>query len=176
MALNLINLDAPTRRFMLDEIKIDELAGKLYISSRLSNKGAADYPALLKTAATAADDSFLANELRATGRLNSSEPRNTKNGVTWAKVPVTAPETMAEGEFNRFYARGLCRRAIEEEINKVRVYRAKVVMNPRSESEALLGQIFEAEALLQDLRANIGTDTALGIPPGPNSGLSICLP
>ncbi len=176
MAMNLTGLDASTRKYMLDEISIDEQAGRLYISTRLSSRGAADYPALLKAAATAADDSFLANELRATGRLNPSEPRNTKNGVTWAKVPVNAPETMAEGEFNRFYARGLCRRAIAEGKPKVRVYRAKQVMNPRSESEALLGRLFDAEALLEDLRVNVGTDTAFGLPAGPNSGLSICLP
>ena len=176
MALNLINLDAVTRKYMLDKIESDERAGRLYISSRLSNRGASDYPALLKAAATAADDSFLANELRAPGRLNPTEPRNTKNGVTWAKVPITAPETMAEGEFNRFYARGLCRRAIDEGKPKVRVYRAKQVMNPRSLSEALLGQLFEAEKLLEDLRVHIGTDTSLGLPDGPNSGLSICLP
>lgn len=174
--MNLTNLDASTRKYMLDEIETDERAGRLYISSRLSNTGASDYPALLKVAATAADDNFLANELRAPGRLNPTEPRNTKNGVTWAKVPVTAPETMAEGEFNRFYARGLCRRAIDEGIPQVRVYRAKAVMNPRTESEALLGKMLGAQALLEDLRANVGTDTAFGLPPGPNSGLSICLP
>jgi hypothetical protein len=175
MALNLINLDAVTRKYMLDEIERDEKAGRLYISPRLSNSGAAEYPALLKAAAVAADDSFLANELSAPGRLNSTEPRKTKSGVTWAKVPVTAPETMAEGEFNRFYARGLCRRAIDEGRQKVRVYRAKDVMNPRSESQALLGQTFDAEKLLEDLRASVGTEPALGLPPGPNSGLSISL-
>ena len=30
-------------------------------------------------------------------------------------------------------------------------------------------------SLLDDLRAHPGTDTALGLPPGPNSGLSVCL-
>ncbi|MGA2673837.1 MAG: hypothetical protein ABSE99_11480 [Terracidiphilus sp.] len=175
MALNLVNLDAATRKYMLEEIEIDERAGRLYISSRLSNRGALEYPALLKAAAIASDDSFLANELRAPGRLNSSEPRNTKSGVTYAKVPVTAPETLAEGEFNRFYARGLCRRAINDGKPRVRVYRAKDVLNPRRESIALIGQILDAEKLLEDLRQNTGTDTALRLPPGPNSGLSICL-
>lgn len=41
------------------------------------------------------------------------------------KVPVTAPETLSEGEFNRFYARGLCRVAISLGIAAVQVYRAK---------------------------------------------------
>lgn len=176
MALNLINLDAVTRKFMLDEIERDEKAGNLYIGKRLSNRGAADYPALLRAAAAAADDSFLANELRTPGRVNPTETRNTKNGVTWVKVPVTAPDTLSEGEFNRFYARGLCRRAIDEGKPQVRVYRAKQVVNPRIDSEALIGRVFGAEKLLEDLRTHIGTDTALGLPNGPNSGLSICLP
>ena len=173
--MNLTNLDSTTRKYMLQEIDLDEKAGRLYISPRLSNQGAADYPSLIKVAATTADDSFLANELRVIGRLNASEPRKTKNGVVWAKVPVTASETMAEGEFNRFYARGVCRRAIDEGKLRVQVYRAKLVVNPRSESEALLGQMFPADKLLEDLRQNIGTDTSLGLPPGPNSGLSIRL-
>lgn len=37
----------------------------------------------------------------------------TRNGKTFSKkVPVTAAETLAEGEFNRFYARGLCLREV----------------------------------------------------------------
>jgi len=161
---------------MTEEIELDEGENRLYISPRLSNRGAGEYPALLKAAAVAGDDTFLANELSAQGRLNASEARNTKNGTTWVRVPVTAPETLAEGEFNRFYARALCRRALEEGKHHVQVYRAKSVMNPRSQSEALIGQMFEAERLLEDLRVNIGTDTALGLPPGPNSGLSVRLP
>lgn len=46
---------------MLEEIKLDEQAGRLYISPRLSNQGAADYPSLLKAAVSTADDGFLAN-------------------------------------------------------------------------------------------------------------------
>ncbi len=83
---------------------------------------------------------------------------------------------MAEGEFNRFYARGLCRRAIAEGIEALVVYRAKEVVNPRAESVALIGKSLPAKQLLEDLRAHIGTDTALGLPPGPNSGLSVKLP
>ncbi len=91
-------------------------------------------------------------------------------------MPVTAPETLAEGEFNRFYARGLCRRAMAQGIESLLVYRAKEVVNPRPESVALIGKSLPVKQLLEDLRANIGTDTALGLPPGPNSGLSVKLP
>ena len=56
------------------------------------------------------------------------------------------------------------------------VYRAKEVVNPRAESVALIGKSLLAKQLLDDLRSNIGTDAALGLPPGPNSGLSVKLP
>jgi hypothetical protein len=91
-------------------------------------------------------------------------------------VPATAPETLAEGEFNRFYIRGLCVRALAEGITELVIYRAKQVENPRSESTAKIGLKISAQALLTDLRANPGVDTALGLPPGPNSGLSVKLP
>lgn len=55
------------------------------------------------------------------------------------------------------------------------VYRAKEVANPRAESMALIGRSLPVTQLLDDLRVNIGTDTALGLPPGPNSGLSVTL-
>jgi hypothetical protein len=122
------------------------------------------------------NDGTLADSLRRPGILNATEERRkTTGGFSVAKVPVTAPETLGEGEFNRFYARALCAWAIAEGIDTVTVYRAKDVQNPRPESQALTGAQFPAEKLLQDLRQNIGTDTALGLPAGPNSGLSVRL-
>jgi hypothetical protein len=162
---------------MFEEIETDIATGKLYFSPRLSPTGKAAYPELLKSAAQSGTDDTLSSQLRVPGRLNATEERRKpKGGTTIAQVPITAPETLAEGEFNRFYARGLCRRAIAEGIESVFVYRAKEVINPRSESEALIGKSLPAKQLLEDLRAHIGTDTALGLPPGPNSGLSVRLP
>jgi hypothetical protein len=162
---------------MLEEIEQDISAGKLYCSPRLSPAGKQLYPELLRNAARSGTDDSLASELRAPGRLNATEERRKPTGgTTTAKVPITAPETLAEGEFNRFYARGLCRRAMAEGIESLVVYRAKEVVNPRPESVALIGKSLSGKQLLEDLRANIGTDTALGLPPGPNSGLSVKLP
>jgi hypothetical protein len=39
----------------------------------------------------------------------------------------------------------------------------------------MIGEMFDASALLADLRVNIGVDPALGLP-NINSGLSGCLP
>lgn len=176
MALNLINLDAVTRQQMIAEVNFDIQNGKLYQSTRLSSIGLRDYETLLREAINDHDDSWLANQLRTGGRLNETETRRTKNGVTTAKVPITAPDTLAEGEFNRFYARGLCLRAINENIPNLVVFRAKPVSEPRPESQAKLGTSVNPQSLLNDLRTNVGVEPALGLPPGPNSGLSVKLP
>jgi|SRR5438093_440866 len=111
------------------------------------------------------------------GRINATEERRKpKGGFTTVRVPVTTPEMLAEGEFNRFYLRGLCLRAVAEGISYLVIHRAKGVANPRLDSEAKIGTSVGVAALLADLRKNVGIDTALGLPPGPNSGLSAHLP
>jgi hypothetical protein len=174
--MHLINLDATTRRHMVSEINRDIAARALYLSPRLSWSGQRDYPRLLLDAAETGDDASLAAQLRGGGRLNAIETA-TRNGKTFSKrVPVNAPETLAEGEFNRFYVRGLCLRAMEEGAEEVIVYRAKAVTSPRPTSEAKIGSGVSAARLLEDLRVNRDIEPALGIPAGAGSGLSIRLP
>lgn len=176
MALNLPHLDDRTRKLMVDEMQADLAAGKLYVSERLNASGQAKFAALLKQAAQAADEGWLADTLRH-GHMATHEPRRTPSGgVTNAKVPVTAPETLAEDQFNRYYIRALCIRAVADGIRELVVYRAKQVASPRPESEMRIGDRVDATALLSDLRTNRWVDTALGLPPGPNSGLSLRLP
>jgi hypothetical protein len=80
---------------------------------------------------------------------------------------------LAEGEFNRFYIRALCRRAIANGIPRLVVFRAKTVSNPRPESQEKIWLQIDPIVTLTDLRASPGVETALGIPGGPNSGLSV---
>ncbi|HEX8176650.1 MAG TPA: hypothetical protein VF543_16275 [Pyrinomonadaceae bacterium] len=177
MALNLVNLDERTRSIMLEEIESDISSSKLYISPRLNSRGLQEYPRLLKESATNHDDAWLAERLRRDGLMKTQEERRKpKGGYTIAQVPVTAPDTLAEGEFNRFYIRGLCLRAIQDGIPELVVYRAKQVSSPRRESEAKIGAMIPPQSLLQDVRTHPGVDTALGLPPCPNSGLSVRLP
>jgi hypothetical protein len=158
---------------MREEIERDRQAGSLYLSPRLSPQGEQDYPDLLLDAIDRGDPGTFTVALSRAGRLNETETA-VRNGKRFTKrVPVNAAETLGEGEFNRFYARGLCRRAIAENSTHVRVYRAKEVARPRSESIQLVGQLIDPNALLSDLRASIGMDTALNLPAGPNSGLSV---
>jgi hypothetical protein len=177
MSLNYQNLDSPTRTHMIAELHADAAAGQLYISSRLNETGAANWAALLGEAISTHDDAWLATEIRKRGLLKSHEERRKPTGgTTLAQIPSNAHETLAEGEFNRFYVRGLCLRAIREKITQVMAYRARHSDHPRPESEAIVGKSFAPSALLNDLRTSAGVEPALGLPPGPNSGLSVRLP
>lgn len=161
------------RKFMREEIELDENNGQLYFSKRLSQTGLQDYPDLLKTAVTNHDIAWLASQLKNKGCIKQMEEQ-TRNGVVHAKkVPHNAAESMAEGEFNRFYMRGLCRYALNSGVTALEVYRARISSSPRSESEQRVGEKVSPEVLLQDLRENIGANTFLGIPGGVNSGLSV---
>lgn len=175
MLLDYANLDAETRKYMAAEVQRDIENGELYLSPWLNPAGRADYPGLLLVAAQTGDDASLAAELRR-GRLNpTAERRNPKGGVVQYRVPDTAPETMA-GEFNLFYIRALCRRAIDNKIPHLVVYRARHSDKPRSDSEALIGTHIDPEDTLNDLRSSQGQAAKLGFPPGPNSGLTARLP
>ena len=174
--LQLANLDDRTRRYMILEFEYDSSHNQVYISPRLSPRGRADWPGLLRESFLSGNHAALASQLRLAGRLETREARQTKRGrVIGVNVPETAAETLAEGEFNRFYIRALCRRAVDYQISSLVIYRAKSVASPRPASELRIGKSIDPQKLLSDLRANIGVDPALGVPAGPNSGLSVRL-
>lgn len=176
MSMFYSNLDARTREIMLEEIEHDVANGRLYISRRLTPAGERAWEGLLRDAVRSGSDETLAKALQRHGYLLSYEERHTRGGPSLVRVPHNAAEVLAEGEFNRFYCRALCRRATAtDDEGLVQVYRAKVVSHPRPESEQKLGLLVSAERLLADLRAHPGVDTALGIPAGPGSGLSVAL-
>ncbi|QDT94285.1 hypothetical protein [Gimesia algae] len=177
MGLEYKHLDERTRRLMLEEIEHDVASSALYLSTNLNENGIAEYPDLIREAARSGDDDTLAAAI--VSRLNSHEkPRQLKSGKL-SKPPVmrsNAHQMLAEGEFNRFYMRALCSRAIGDGVPSVIVFRAKTVEHARSASEQMIGRAMSADSLLEDLRNSTGVDTALGLPPGPNSGLSVHLP
>lgn len=176
MGLRYENLDRETRRIMVEEIEADIRDGRLYVAeNRLSDAGRAAYPNLLRTAAGEHNDDWLAGELRKPGIMNPRQQRKHASGkVTMVKVPWNAAETLAEGEFNRFYIRALCIRALGDRLIRLVVYRAKAVENPRPDSEARIGTALAPEQLLADLRKNVGWEAALGLAQ-PNSGLTVRL-
>lgn len=162
---------------MLKELEMDIGSDSVYYSKRLKTDKQSLWIELLKEAVSKYEDNWLAKQLELKDCLRGQEERRHQSGkIIIAKVPKTAYNTLAEGEFNRYYARGLCLRAINEGIERVIVYRGKEVSSPRQESENQIGNVLYANDLLDDLRKSIGVETALGMPPGPNSGLTIRLP
>ncbi|MDF1816400.1 MAG: hypothetical protein P1V20_29640 [Verrucomicrobiales bacterium] len=169
--MNLLDLDDQTRKLMVEEINLDISSEKLYLSDRLTPTGAGKWREVLLSAVESADIGWLVDQINNLNLLRKQTPRKTKTGATMVKVPSNASQTLAEGEFNRYYIRAVCRRAIEAG-QDVFVYRAKSVNKPRPQSESLIGKSFDPETLLNDLRESIGFDAAMGLPPGPNSCLT----
>jgi hypothetical protein len=174
MPFSFKNFDEYTRTLMLAEVDHDVDESTLFLSERLTPKGQSEWPTRLRAAIEQGDESTLCNDLGAPGGLflNAQEP-DQKNGCLKA-VPRNAGQTLAEGEFNRFYIRGLCQRAIESGGELV-IYRARASKDPDAASEARIGDTRNPLDLLNDLRKRTGVATALGLPPHPNSGLSVKL-
>jgi hypothetical protein len=173
MSFNFENLDELTRQYMLDELSHDIRSGTVYISPRLNDMGKTHYIRVLEKSIREGNEITLKNDINA-GLLNLLEQKKKPSGgYTRARVPNTAAETLAEGEFNRYYIRALCRRVIEEETGEIQVYRAKEVDRPRLESQMKIGMIIDPRKTLRQLRDNSQFDTILQIPSGPNSGLSV---
>ena len=171
--MNLLELDATTRELMRAEIEHDIVTGCLYISPRLSEVGESQYGAKLLEAVEVGNVHSFVAALSVSGVMRQSETYVRSGVERTKKVPVTAPVTLGEGEFNRYYIRALAARTLSEGGAQVQVVRAKDVEHPRPESEMRVGALIDADALLDDLRSNIAVDTALGVPAGPNSGLSV---
>lgn len=177
MGLRYEDLDEETRRYMAEEIEMDTESDRIYRSSYLSQRAQGNWPDMILDAAKSGSDDTLASELKRGGSLKAMTSRQLASGKTIpVKVPNNAAEVLSESEFNRYFARGLARRAIDEKIERLEVYRAKSVNNPRPESQAKIGLLVDPKTLLIDLRASVGVETALGIPPGPGSGITVRIP
>lgn len=175
MGLRYDDLDHAIRELMLDEIEWD-LAGRggqhgLYLSNYLTYDGQQRWPELLKRAAENGDDDTLAASLA--GCFKDLVPRRTKNGTTMVRVPHTAAQTLAEAQFNMYYIRALCRRALEIG-GHVEVYRAKAVDVPRATSEQLIGRSLDPSYVLHALRDTLGVDPPTDVPL-PNTGITVKL-
>lgn len=172
--MSLLHLDlqppneARIRGLMVEEIERDLQEDRLHPSEWLSARGELQWPLVLLEAAREKTDAWLANQLRSRSMLVEREAGG-------RKVPVNAAETLAEGEFNRFYCRAVCRLAQERGVSVV-VYRAKNVEQPRARSEVLRGQRLPADEVLLDLRAAGSKEPLIGVPGGWNSGISLTLP
>ena len=171
MSFVFCDLGDTTRGLMLSEVEADIASGTLNESKRFSAEGAAAYPDLLREAVRAGDEDTLRESLASGPYFVAKEWVNKEPNGYWKSIPSTAAQTFADGEFNRFFVRGLALEALSNGAELLEVYRAKWVADPRPESEALIGACFQPVSLLGDLRANQGVETAIGLA-RPNSGLS----
>jgi hypothetical protein len=171
MSFVFCDLGSTTRGLMLSEVEADIASGTLNESKRFSEEGVAAYPDLLRDAVRAGDEETLRESLASGPYFVAKEWVNKEPKGYWKSIPSTAAQTFAEGEFNRFFVRGLALEALSSGAELLEVYGAKSVADPRPESEAMLGACFEPASLLADLRANQGVETAIGLA-RPNSGLS----
>jgi hypothetical protein len=178
MEMNLINLDDITRKYMLNEISLDVKERRLYISKRLTEQGRSDYEQLLREAVEKHDADWLALRLKEGERMAAFEPSHSRTGRPIVKnTPISDDVTLADGEFNYYYVRGLCVRAIDQGVDYLVVYRAKEVAQERPQSVTLIGTKVNPKELLDDLRVDISLrGKRFGIPGGPNSGISVRLP
>lgn len=174
MGFDFVNLDDTIRQYMVEEIKKAIQEDNIYYSKRFAIERDDRWPSLLLEAAKLYDDHWLAYQIEANGMLKGMETaRKPTGGYSLKHVSCNAAETLAEGQFNRYYILGLCRRASNEGKTTVEIYRAKEVRNPRPESEALIGQSRSAETLISELRpvnSSLGHELLQ-----PNSGLSVKL-
>jgi hypothetical protein len=177
MGIQYENLDGSTRRYMLEESAL----GDHYISPRLTEEGQADWQRLLEEGIRSHNDDWIASEILRLGYMRTQE-QYTRGGVTRTRKinQKHAALQLAEGEFNRYYIRGLCLRAQSTGGDVLVVYRGKAVSKPRPESEAKIGTQVPIDTLLEALRTNdfvtIEDTVGIGVPGGPNSGLTCKLP
>ena len=171
---NFVNLEETTRGFMLEAISEAEASGNIYYSTRFNDLGYREWIPLLKEAAQSHNEHWLAFQLESKGLMKGFEGAMTPSGgYTVKQVTHTAAETMAEGQFNRFYILALCKRARAEGIPNLEIYRAKKSDAPRRESEALIGSEFSVDYIESQL---LKTSDSFKSPlVKPNSGLSVKL-
>jgi hypothetical protein len=174
MSFEFRHLDDVTRVYMLAEIQAARQEKNLYYSRRFNDQGITRWPELLQEAARRHDDHWLAYRLEAEGLMKGLEgARTPSGGYTIKHVPHTAAETMAEGQFNRYYILGVCRRALAAGKPSVTVYQAKQRTEHPPELDELIGAALDAQALHADLRRH---QTSLEHELlQPNSSLSVCL-
>src|SRR5678810_60291 len=174
MPLQYENLDPATRRHAIAELDGDLASGAFHASDRLRPTAIGDYQRFLRDAIRYYDDLWL--EQHANDLLLDFEPRTTRSGAqTTAKIPEMAARMLAEGDFNRYYMRGVALRAIDEGRQVVEVYRGRLSLEPRPDSAEAEGQRLPAKEVLDYLRGTTNVapgDVRLG---RPNSGLSVRL-
>ena len=176
MSLDLVNLDACTRRYMLAEFDADVATGILYRSPQLADDVEQEYQQLLRAALEHGTVASLAVELTRWGAVRPPGRWQYVKGTPPEDVPMAAASLLAEREFHRFYLRGLCRRAIDQGVQTLVIYRAKPAVAGRATADGMIGIRITAGSLLEDLRGTFDSWPPNGLPQCRDPGLSARLP
>src|ERR1044072_1856616 len=164
---NFQNLDEETRKLMLEEIEDDIRQQKLYLSDRLNITGQENYQNYLLLSVTSGDEATFEKLLDINTHFNPTYLRLGKP----VRMPSNASALLCQSEFNRYYIRALCLKAVSGNIENVQIYRARDSSWARPESEAKIGSFISAADLLEDLRESVGIEPKLF--PEINSGLCV---
>ena len=172
MPLMYENLDPTTRRFALEELDWDEEHHRAHVPDRVRPEAQKEYLARLRDALRYYDDQWLEDHVDEL--LVDFETRKTRSGgQATARIPTGAARMIAEGDFNRYYMRGVAARAAADGRQVVEVYRARLSLEPRTASSELEGTRITATDLLNELRGLSGEAPTISRLGKPNSGLSV---
>lgn len=172
MSFNFLELDNKVRTFMNEELLDDIPQNRLHLADRLNEEGRRTWANLLSEAIMDYDEVWLAEKIVENNILNETEPYKRSASGLRKINRSSAAKLLAEGEFNKYYIRGICQKAIEEERGYIFVYRAKEVKSPRTESEKLVNNQINPSTLLEICRGKTNHEL-YWLLLEPNSGLSI---
>jgi hypothetical protein len=176
VSLDLAHLDSHTRQFMLEEFEADLADGSLYCSPHLNEAGLANYPDLLRDAVLTGTEASLAEALYTGDTVRQPIRRQHLKELGPGEALADVTTNLAEREFHRFYIRGLCRRALDQGVSTLVIYRARPPDPGRAPSNTMVGVRIVVSSLLEDLRGTFRSLPPHGLPQCRDPGLSVRFP
>lgn len=171
-------LDAITRKWMLEEFLNEEKSGKPYRSARLSEEGLEIFSKEFEKAIREGNEETLAQAL--------SNPKYWRPTETYVRSgrshsrqinPIKAAEFLAKTEFNTWYTRGIARKLLEEGEEDCQIIRVAEAWEPREECLIHEGKICKVLDIYEGHRVRYwpppGNPSAFSIPAGTNCHHSI---
>ncbi|HXS35321.1 MAG TPA: hypothetical protein VN721_01360 [Flavipsychrobacter sp.] len=160
----MVDLNNEIRELMLNEILFDVSRKTFFYSPKFNNNGRNIYLSCLKEACAAGDEETLWASLESSDTFNKYE-------AFGKRVDAREARNFSQNEFNKYYIRALCVKAIELNKQKLEVYRAVPAKGKSPKVDLMIGSLLEPDKLLKDLRQNTGVLPAML--PGLSAGLSI---
>jgi hypothetical protein len=156
------NLDEITRALMISEID----AGDIYRSPRLNKAGVSRWPILLREAIRWHDDGWLSQQIVAQRLVVDREMYTSRMGkLTWRLIDVEGSAAMlSRGEFNRYYVRALCIRAMRDGTSGLEVCRDGDAPDLTPDlTRAIQGRVRQLELCRGALREDFAPDAGVSV-------------